>query len=309
MTQAYVPPDAAMDSKGVFGGPGLALYAGVAGIALLVAVSAYFAGRMARPEDGAPRSSPSARVEIASNRSDSRAESRDSPRDAGDQSGAEREPVAQASSADEPAGDEVSSETAEADGDDIASLVAEASVAAAATPFEDFDMRRLHPDVVEAVEAAREARRAAQAASERARVAAFGAQSNSRGTRVITYENGDVYEGEVGPSGREGVGVYTWENAREGDYAGEFANDVMNGLGVKRWADGATYYGDRREEAREGFGVFVYADGGGYEGQWLDGAPDGLGVVWAPDGTVRAQGIWAANTLVEAWIMPPPDDG
>jgi hypothetical protein len=105
---------------------------------------------------------------------------------------------------------------------------------------------------------------------------------------------------------REGVGVYSWANPQEDTYKGEFRNDVVDGLGVKRWSDGATYYGDRRQEAREGYGVFVYADGGGYEGAWRGGAPDGHGVVWNADGSVRAQGLWAGNTLVEAWITPKP---
>jgi hypothetical protein len=175
--------------------------------------------------------------------------------------------------------------------------------------FTDFDLDLLHPDVAAAVVQARDVQTNAIDAAIRGRAAARAARDGAPGTSVITYDSGDIYEGEVAEGvGRQGVGVYTWANQLEDSYAGEFASDAIDGVGVKRWSDGATYFGNRRVESREGYGVFAYPDGGGYEGAWRNGAPDGHGVVWNADGSVSAQGLWAGNTLVEAWIIPPPGD-
>jgi hypothetical protein len=173
-------------------------------------------------------------------------------------------------------------------------------------PFDDFDLGLLHERVATAVREARDVRERAVVAARRAEEAGRLARSGAAGAGVILYDGGDVYAGEIRNGGRQGVGVYTWSNLQEDSYAGEFADDVMDGLGVKRWTDGATYYGDRRRQSREGYGVFVDVAGGGYEGAWRNGAPDGYGVVWNPDGSVRAQGLWAGNTLVEAWVIPTP---
>jgi hypothetical protein len=173
-------------------------------------------------------------------------------------------------------------------------------------PFDGFDLALLHSQVADAVVGARVVRENAVAAERRAEAAARLARAGAPGAGVILYDAGDVYAGELRNGGRHGVGVYTWANPQEDDYAGEFVDDVMDGLGVKRWADGATYYGDRRRDSREGYGVFADVEGGGYEGAWRNGAPDGYGVVWNADGTVRAQGLWAGNTLIEAWVIPTP---
>lgn len=174
------------------------------------------------------------------------------------------------------------------------------------TPFRAFDLAQLHPSVAEAVTAARDVQDRAIDASIRAQAAARRAEAGAPGAAMIVYDGGDVYAGEVVDGGRHGAGVYTWSNPQEDSYAGEFADDAMDGLGVKRWKDGAIYFGDRRRAAREGHGVFIDAAGGGYEGAWANGAPNGYGVLWDGDGTVRAQGLWADNTLVEAWVVPTP---
>jgi hypothetical protein len=173
-------------------------------------------------------------------------------------------------------------------------------------PFESFDLALLHPQVATAVVEARAVQQRAVAAAQRAEAAARLARSGAPGAGVILYDGGDVYAGEIRDAGRHGAGVYSWANPQEDQYAGEFVDDAMDGLGVKRWTDGATYYGDRRQESRDGHGVFVDTEGGGYEGAWRNGAPDGYGVVWNADGSVRAQGLWAGNTLVEAWVIPTP---
>jgi hypothetical protein len=179
------------------------------------------------------------------------------------------------------------------------------------SPFNSFDLTQLHPLVAEAVAQARAVQDEAMTAALRAEAAERRAQAGAPGTSIIMMENGDVFAGEVdagadGDKRAQGAGVYTWANPQEDNYAGDFVDGAMEGLGVKRWTDGAMHYGERRQEAREGFGVFVDSTGGGYEGAWSNGAPDGYGVAWNADGTVRSQGRWSGNTLIEAWVVPTP---
>ena len=309
MSQAYVPPPRVGAPQQP---PGLArtiAMSSIGGVAALIFVGAYMAGKLAS-RDGTAR----ARVTVAS--------TADPAAEAGTEAGAEArslgpQPVAESpgpivvSRRDRPAAADpepasAGTDPAGAASPDLASSDVAPRDLEPDAPFADFDMALLHPDVAAAVELARAERESAQAVAERARAAAARARSGDQGTGVITYASGDVYEGELVDGVRDGVGVYNWANVQEDAYAGAFVNDAVDGLGVKRWADGATYYGERRAEAREGYGVFLYADGGGYEGAWRSGAPDGHGVVWNADGTVRAQGLWAGNTLVEAWIVPKP---
>jgi hypothetical protein len=167
--------------------------------------------------------------------------------------------------------------------------------------FPPFDLGLLHPTVAADVQQAREVQARALDASVRAQEAAERARAGAPGTKVISYESGDVYEGEVreADGARHGVGVYTWANPAELDYAGEFVDNAI-GLGVKRWSDGATFYGDRRLEA--GHGVLTDGGGGRYEGAWSAGRPDGHGAMWNADGSVRAQGLWEDGKVAEAWI-------
>jgi hypothetical protein len=269
MTQTYTS-DFSAPARG---SPTRLIAAMIAGFTALVFAGSYLAGRSARPSEGAR---PPARTAMADNARAPRA-------------------------ADPPATEAAPVETAPA-----ADVAAPPALAAGAEPgpFADVDLGLLHPVVAAAVVEARAMQASAVDAAARAQEAADRARRSERGAGVINYASGDLYEGEVRDGGRHGVGVYTWANPQEDFYAGEFVDDAMEGMGVKRWSDGATYYGDRRSEAREGYGVFVYADGGGYEGAWRSGAPNGRGVVWNVDGSVRFQGLWADNTLIEAWIVP-----
>jgi len=210
------------------------------------------------------------------------------------------------------------------DAADVSTSVADASLSASSATSSQANAARLaglgsdidvlHPQVAAAVMEARRQRVGAEAAERRAQRAAARAQaltnpaSGGDGVLVEAFDNGDVYEGEVADGVRDGVGVYTWANSIEGTYGGQFDSGVIAGLGVKRWADGAAYFGSRSPEARDGHGVFAYAQGGGYEGEWAMGAPDGYGVVWASDGSVQSQGLWASNVLVEAWVVPSSDE-
>jgi hypothetical protein len=266
MTQAYAPPHDLPD------GPRPRNIARLSAIvivflAVLVATAAYFAGLSLRPGEDAR-----ARVAVA------------------------EPPVEVIPAATQP---------------DAAAAAPPSQPARPSSPFSGFNLAQLHPLVAEAVTQARAVQEGAMTAALRGEAAERRAQAGAPGTSIIMMENGDVFAGEVeagadGDKRAQGAGVYTWANPQEDNYAGDFVDGAMEGVGVKRWTDGAMHFGERRQEAREGFGVFVDSTGGGYEGAWSNGAPDGYGVAWNADGTVRSQGRWSGNTLIEAWVVPTP---
>ncbi|MGD2133179.1 MAG: hypothetical protein PVI23_10330 [Maricaulaceae bacterium] len=288
MSRVYVPSRATDLSERSGGLSPLYVGGGLAALTAAVFAAAFFAGRMLGPDNYAPparqvETSPPAAVQDASS----------SARQEPANNDAQTAPAETSAPAPRPIAPPDSSAATEPD-------------LPAAGPFADFDMRLLHPDVIGAVTAAREAQAAALDAERRAQAAARRADAAQGGAGELTFPTGDRYAGEVADGSPEGVGVYTWADPAAGTYAGQFTERRMDGLGARRWPDGAAYLGERDGDARHGHGVFVDGEGGGYEGSWRNGAPDGHGVVWNADGTVRSQGLWASNTLVEAWIVPPP---
>ena len=56
------------------------------------------------------------------------------------------------------------------------------------------------------------------------------------GIKIITFENGDIYEGQVGNNGLpHGKGIL---KSSIGVYEGEFKNGLVEGKGVYRYVNG-----------------------------------------------------------------------
>jgi hypothetical protein len=131
-----------------------------------------------------------------------------------------------------------------------------------------------------------------------------------RPTVAITWQHGDVYEGEwcretgaqaVVPrliwlgypcaapvldvtkltrrpagSGRpDGEGVFVFSDGTS--FQGRWKQGRRHGQGQERSRDGDVYTGGWRNDARHGFGLLEYASGSRYEGGWRDGAQHGFG--------------------------------
>jgi hypothetical protein len=98
--------------------------------------------------------------------------------------------------------------------------------------------------------------------------------------RVVTYANGDRYEGEVlilenGEVRRDGKGVYT---TADGDvYVGEYVSGMRHGQGVYTRKDGSRYEGQFRDGLPNGPGVYVYENGDIYSGTFRNDEFDGHG--------------------------------
>ena len=71
----------------------------------------------------------------------------------------------------------------------------------------------------------------------------------------MTFANGDVYEGAISHSQRQGAGVYTFKNGN--DYQGNFLNDKYSGCGVYE-DDNMRFEGNFTNGSRDGYGVEYY---------------------------------------------------
>ena len=95
------------------------------------------------------------------------------------------------------------------------------------------------------------------------------------GEGKITYEEGDVYEGELVDGKRSGKGKMTYKNGNI--YEGEWAEDVRHGHGSLTYPSGYEYKGNWLNGKREGHGTQSYRNGDVYDGDWSNNEPHGHG--------------------------------
>jgi len=136
-----------------------------------------------------------------------------------------------------------------------------------------------------------------------------------KGARTITFENGDVYVGDIDILCRDGKGVMTYANGDkydgewradkiEGDgtftfanndiYTGKFENGLRHGQGVFSWASGDIYDGTFVDNLMDGYGVYTWASGDSYVGSYQKDARHGEGtlIIKKGDKTERYTGTW-----------------
>lgn len=67
--------------------------------------------------------------------------------------------------------------------------------------------------------------------------------------------------------------------------AGEWKEDLQDGLGTCQWVDGAEYRGSWKAGARHGRGVLSRPDGYTYDGEWAEDIFHGSGLCLSEDGS------------------------
>jgi hypothetical protein len=103
---------------------------------------------------------------------------------------------------------------------------------------------------------------------------------NNNGTENSEAEIGsaikcDVYEGEWARDLPDGFGVKRWSNGDS--YSGNWKQGYTHGHGVYSWGIGDRYDGNYDEGKRNGEGTYYYADGSTYVGSWLNHKQHGFG--------------------------------
>jgi len=93
----------------------------------------------------------------------------------------------------------------------------------------------------------------------------------------LTFEDGDVYEGETLNGVPNGKGKRTWKNGTD-VYEGDFVNGKMTGKGKRAYLNGDVYEGEFVNAVPHGKGKESNRNGTiVYEGDWVDGKKHGKG--------------------------------
>jgi hypothetical protein len=128
---------------------------------------------------------------------------------------------------------------------------------------------------------------------------------------VKTYENGDMYEGNVDSNNEpHGYGVFQYVDGSL--FEGEW-NHGKSTYGKMTFPDGVTYEGSIKDELRNGRGVVKLADGTvHYSGMWKDDVEHGFGIriidnskysgQWK-NGEIKGEGkyIFEVATFIGTW--------
>ena len=85
----------------------------------------------------------------------------------------------------------------------------------------------------------------------------------------ITYNTGDVYEGNLKHGKYNGIGKYYWKDG--GIYEGNFSKGVLSGQGKYTAANGDIFEGNFKNDNYDGQGKYTWQDGSNFEGLFKDG--------------------------------------
>ena len=93
--------------------------------------------------------------------------------------------------------------------------------------------------------------------------------SPSDGRVIMTFPNGDRYDGDFEGGKRRGCGTFEFSNGRI--YIGQFQDDQFEGLGVWTLENGTQYVGEFKDNRCHGKGTFTFADRTSEQGIWEQG--------------------------------------
>lgn len=85
----------------------------------------------------------------------------------------------------------------------------------------------------------------------------------------ITYNEGDVYEGNLKHGKYSGAGKYYWKDG--GIYEGNFSKGQLSGEGKYTAGNGEAYEGNFKNDNYDGQGKYTWEDGSFFEGTFKDG--------------------------------------
>ncbi|MBO5584337.1 MAG: OmpA family protein [Prevotella sp.] len=101
-------------------------------------------------------------------------------------------------------------------------------------------------------------------------------KGNYSGKGVMTYSDGNKYDGEWMQGKHHGMGTLYYANGNK--YVGEFCNGDITGKGKLWYADGSYVEGYFKSGRVSGKGRYHWANGGTYEGDFVNGAFHGKGI-------------------------------
>jgi len=104
------------------------------------------------------------------------------------------------------------------------------------------------------------------------------------GKGIMTYPDGDLYEGHFSGGVREGSGTQKWLDGSV--YQGPFKGGMRHGKGVHQWVNGEVYEGSYTDDKRDGTGVYHWPNGDRFEGDFVNDEKHGKGKFFFSNGNV-----------------------
>ena len=98
------------------------------------------------------------------------------------------------------------------------------------------------------------------------------------------YKSGDRYEGEYENDLKQGHGTFSSVSGER--YVGAFVNDMRQGQGSLSKSDGTRYVGEFRNDLISGKGVMLYSNGNKYAGGMINGLGHGRGILRFVNGDI-----------------------
>lgn len=111
----------------------------------------------------------------------------------------------------------------------------------------------------------------------------------NKNEKVIRFDNGDIYKGEILNGKRSGFGICLFSNKDK--YEGLWKNDLMHCVGKYIFSDGSIYTGDFKDGLIEGLGMHRYVNKDIYKGYYKNNKREGKGVLYYKDGS-KYTGSW-----------------
>ncbi|KAL5247093.1 hypothetical protein ACHWQZ_G019081 [Mnemiopsis leidyi] len=140
-----------------------------------------------------------------------------------------------------------------------------------------------------------------------------------QGRGIMTYPDGDLYDGFFNAGVKEGQGTQKWLDGsfyqgpfkggkRHGKgvhqwpsgevYDGEFVEDKRSGPGSYTWPSGDKFVGEFLDDAKHGRGEFVFSNGNIFKGEYKNDSRSGEGVMTYKNST-EDRGVWKGCCLVK----------
>ena len=106
--------------------------------------------------------------------------------------------------------------------------------------------------------------------------------SEQKESFILSYTNGDKYEGEVINGVRNGYGTYFYHNGDK--FEGFWKDNKKHGMGTLYYKDGNLYVGQWRNSEKDGIGTLYLRNGEKYHGEFKNGRKHGKGFLVSQDG-------------------------
>ena len=114
------------------------------------------------------------------------------------------------------------------------------------------------------------------------------------GKSKITFDSGDIYEGNMVSGEKKGIGKYTFNNGNF--YEGGWKNNKQHGIGKFVAVNGYVEEGNYIDDTLSGYVSILYSNGNKYSGFWKNGYRNGAGKLVTKKGYVE-EGKYLNDTL------------